>query len=190
MDSQIDGCKLPRRLENPIDDRIMVAIDPWLAQLHAFHVTPNMVTVASMSAAALSLFLFWKARPILSSIAWIVSYVLDCFDGMLARRYDQETALGSCLDHASDVIAFVGLMWLVVARMRGKASWPILVEVILLAGSYYHLQCQEKGTRHMAFDGIDGSHCLDKAHLEWSRWLGTGTLTAWHVFLIMYYSRS
>lgn len=185
----IGGCKLPRHLENPVDDVLMAVVDPLLAPLRRAGVTPNHITLLSIAAAAASLYCCFNGRPSAAAALWSVGYVADVADGMMARRYNMETEFGGRLDHVSDVAAFCGLMAFAWSRLPRRPWWPLGVEALLLAGAWYHLQCQEKGTPHMAFDGIDGRRCSDKRHLEASRWLGTGTLTLWHLFLIFFYSR-
>ena len=188
--SQMTGCKLPRHLENPVDDAIMVAVEPLLEPLHRWGVTPNMVTWASIAAATAALVFFATNRPWAAAAMWTINYVCDTVDGFMARRYHMETVFGSALDHASDVAAFVGLMGLVLTRAAGRPAWPLFVEVALLLGAYVHLSCQEKDTSHIAFDGIDGTTCPDKTWLAWTRWVGTGTLTLWHLVLIFIYARA
>lgn len=190
MADQFPGCKLPRHLENPLDDMLMAATQPLMAPLRRAGVTPNGVTLASIAAAAASVYMCFKGHPVAAASLWFLSYVADVVDGMLARRYNMETELGGWLDHGSDVIAFLALMAFAVSRLGHRPWWPLGVEAGLLAGAWWHLQCQEKDTTHLAFDGIDGSGCADKAHLVYSKWFGTGTLTVWHLFLIFFYSQS
>lgn len=189
MSYTIRGCKLPRHLENPVDDLLMVAVEPLLASLHAAGVTPNMLTSLSMLAAAASVCLCFKGHPVSAMVAWMLNYICDVADGFMARRFNMETQFGSALDHISDVLAFCGLMAFV-ARQAHLIHiwWPLGIEILLLLGAWLHLQCQEKDTPHLAVEGISGQACLDKGHLRFTRFVGTGTLTLWHLFLIHYYS--
>lgn len=188
MSETIPGCKLPRHLENPLDDLLMLAIQPLLAPLRRAGVTPNAITGVSMAAAGASIYLCFKGHPTAAALLWVLGYAADVADGFLARRFGLETELGGRLDHLSDVLAFAGLMAFVASRLGGRPWWPLAVEAGLLLGAWWHLHCQEKGSRFLAFDGVDGSACADKSHLMASRWVGTGTLTVWHVFLICFYS--
>lgn len=166
----------------------MVAIQPLLRPLRRAGVTPNMVTGVSILAAGASVALCFRGCPVWAMVLWTLNYVADTADGMMARCYGMETEFGGWLDHVSDVLAFCGLMCFVLWRSGGRPKWPLAVEAVLLAGAWLHLHCQEKDTPHMAFGGIDGGACLDKAHLKFTRFFGTGTLTAWHLFLIHMYS--
>lgn len=190
MGTQIPGCKLPRHLENPLDDMLMAALHPLMAPMRRAGVTPNGVTLASAAAACASVYLCFQGHhPLAAGSLWFLSYVADVADGMLARQFRMETELGGRLDHGSDVLAFLALTAFVATRLGERPWWPLTVEAGLLAGAWWHLQCQEKDTAHLAFGGIDGTGCADKAHLSVSRWFGTGTLTLWHLFLIGFYSR-
>lgn len=186
----IRGCKLPRHLENPVDDLLMVAVEPFLEPLRGAGVTPNMLTLVSMIAAAASVFFCFSGHPVCAMVLWLLNYVCDIADGFMARRYNMETAFGSALDHISDVLSFCGLMAFVASRSASlpRHNWPLGVEIVLLLGAWLHMQCQEKDTPHLAVEGINGEACLDKGHLKFTRFVGTGTLTLWHLFLIHYYS--
>ncbi|KAK9826950.1 hypothetical protein WJX74_001454 [Apatococcus lobatus] len=190
---RIPGCKLPRALENPLDDLLMVAVEPLLAALYGMGVTPNMVTLASAAAALASVYCCFAGRPLPAACLWVLGYVLDIVDGFLARRYKMESRLGDRLDHATDLLAYAGLVSFVAYRVfqaNPRVLWPVAVEVWLACAAYYHMQCQERASHHMAIQGLDGCACRDEAHLAWTRYLGTGTLTAWHVFLILFYRRA
>lgn len=182
---------MPRHLENPFDDFLMMLIDPFLKPLRNAGVTPNMITHCSIATAALSLLCCLHGRAVWAAILWLTNYVADVADGMMARRYKMESAFGSFLDHFSDVAAFLGLMAFVIWRLIQNPllpKWPLIIECMLLCCAWYHLQCQEKDSRHYPFDGVDGSRCKDKRYLKYTRWLGVGTLTMWHVCLILTYT--
>ena len=187
----LEGCKLPRALENPIDDVLMVATEPLLGPLRDAGVTPNMITAASAAASFASVWCCFKGRPVTAAALWVLGYVFDIMDGFMARRYKLESRLGCLMDHATDLLAYAGLMAFVgwrICTMPNRILWPLWVEVVLAAGAWYHLQCQERGTAHMPIQGLDGCGCRDKAHLRWTRFLGTGTLAAWHVLLIVLFA--
>lgn len=189
----MEGCKLPPHHENPVDHLILRLIEPTLRPLVDRGITPNMVTYASAFAAAVSVWACFHRDPHLASIAWVAGYALDCMDGFMARRFHMESEYGDTIDHLTDVLAFIGLMAFVGLRafsLHPRGNWPLAVELVLLATSYYHMQCQEKDTKHIAIKGIGGCRCFDKEHLRYTRWVGTGTLMLWHVFLIYYYTRA
>lgn len=188
----VPGCKLPRHHENPLDYMILQLIEPTLQPMRNKGITPNTITVLSAVFAVMSICCCFHDKAHWAASAWIVQYVLDCADGFMARRFKMESQLGDCLDHASDMLAFGGLVAFVGSRASAfslKQNWPLAIELVLLACSWYHMSCQEKDTKHLAITGLSGCKCFDKEHLRYTRWVGTGTLMVWHVFLIYYYSR-
>lgn len=189
----LPGCKLPRALENPLDDLLMVAVEPLLAPLRSAGVTPNMVTLASAAASFAAVYLAFAARPVPAAVLWALGYVLDVADGFMARRFKMESKLGCFLDHATDLLAYAGLMAFVFWKIytaNPRVLWPVAVEVWLALAALYHFHCQEKTSTHQPIDGVSGCACRDAAHLRWTRFLGTGTLAAWHVALILFYGRA
>lgn len=190
--AQLRGCKLPRALENPLDDLIMVAVEPLLQPLRDAGVTPNMVTLASAASSLASVYCCFSGRRLAAVGLWLLGYVLDCVDGFMARRFGMESVLGDLLDHGTDLLAYGGLLAFVAWRFASAGTgglpvppvWPLAVEAALGCLMVYHMQCQERGTEYMPVEGVDGSACADKAHLRWTRWVGAGTLTAWHLVLI------
>lgn len=189
---QLQGCKLPRHLENPIDDSLMVAIEPLLQPLRDAGVTPNMVTLASAAASAASLYFCFERRPLWAVGYWFLAYLFDVMDGFMARRFGMETALGDRLDHISDLLAYGGLLLFVCWRVRTDPRplyWPLAVEAILTCLAMYHMQCQEKDSHFIPIRGLRGNACRDKEHLRYTRWVGVGTLTAWHLVFIWCYAR-
>ena len=60
----------------------------------------------------LSMYAFYKARdsPIIFIICYFISFILDAFDGMVARHYHQVSKLGATLDMVTDRISTAGLL--------------------------------------------------------------------------------
>ena len=192
----VAGSKLPAGHENPVDALIILAIDRAVDLLHAVGVTPNAVTVMSALTSLLSLVYLVRRRPLPAAALWLASYVLDCTDGLLARRYGLETAFGDRLDHLTDTLAFLGLAAVVglhVCRNRALPRWPLAVEALLLGLSYVQMSCQQRGSiarRYITIAGIAGDACPSDTFVRTSRWAGMGTLLVWHLVLIGVYGRA
>ena len=60
----------------------------------------------------LSMYAFYKARdsPIIFIICYFISFILDAFDGNVARHYHQVSKLGATLDMVTDRISTAGLL--------------------------------------------------------------------------------
>ena len=60
----------------------------------------------------LSMYAFYKAkdRPDIFIVCYFISFILDAFDGMVARHYHQVSILGATLDMVTDRISTAGLL--------------------------------------------------------------------------------
>ena len=58
-----------------------------------------------------SMFAFYisKKNPVLFVICYFISFILDAFDGMVARAHNQTSKLGATLDMVTDRISTAGL---------------------------------------------------------------------------------
>ena len=84
---------------------------------------PNMLTIFRMVLIPVFVTLLFYQRFILALAAFVVAGVTDGLDGLLARRFDQESQLGTILDPIADklmlVTAFIDL------SMRGVFPQPL-----------------------------------------------------------------
>ena len=127
----------PREVEEPVDyywhRPLASLLVRWLATTR---ITPNQVTYASGVASALSglalMAAAWVERSlaVLGAALLLVSIVLDCADGQLARIRGSSSPLGRILDGAMDAVAplfvFHGLGFFLVAQGWGYGLvWPI-----------------------------------------------------------------
>ena len=59
-----------------------------------------------------AMYAFYKAKdsPIVFVVCYFISFILDAFDGMVARAYKQTSKLGATLDMVTDRISTAGLL--------------------------------------------------------------------------------
>lgn len=110
---------------------------PLLGRLAGIGVTANALTVAgvSVSAGAAAALFWWNATPrvfLILPIALLVRMALNALDGMLAREYRQEGALGACLNELGDVASDAVLL-APFALLPGVSGWAIAVVAVLAA---------------------------------------------------------
>lgn len=187
------GSKLPRRYENPLDWLLIRALMPTMPVLHRLNITPNMVTAASALCAAASLYCMVKGKVGFALALWGMNYLFDLADGLKARLYDQQSYLGSCADHCSDILSVLGLYAVILWKVGGawslQRAWPLVVEALLMVVGLKHFECQERYSQartdaYIPVEGIDVSRCEDVNAMRWTRWFGIATITLWHLFLI------
>jgi phosphatidylglycerophosphate synthase len=86
-------------------------------RLAATRLTPNQVTVAhTLAGVSAALAVTWGSRTalVVAAFLWEIHLVLDCVDGVLARRRGSASAYGHTVDIIGDSVAYLALaaaMW-------------------------------------------------------------------------------
>lgn len=107
--------------ESPIDTHIfhpigLLLVDP----LRYLGLNPNQVTALSAVSACLACYYYSNDKIKEAMVCYLLSYILDCVDGRMARKYDMGSKLGAALDLTSDVfIAFI-LMTTIYVKKKDK----------------------------------------------------------------------
>jgi hypothetical protein len=76
-------------------------VDP----LYYMGFTPNMITITSTVFTFLSIYFLHINKKTHAVLSYIFGYILDCVDGMMARKYSMGTDFGMVLDSTSDIIS-------------------------------------------------------------------------------------
>lgn len=192
------GSKLPERYENPLDWLVLKRLLPVTPIFRALGVTPNMLTAASAVSAGLALYFMTTGRVGMAMLLWGLNYVFDLADGLQARVYDQQSVIGDVADHLTDILSILGLYAIIVYEIGAwknwswANTWPLLVEVALMACAMLQMACQEKYSQsrtaqYIPVMGVDTAACIDHNHMLWTRYFGVATVTVWHLFLIAFY---
>jgi cardiolipin synthase len=84
---------------------------------------PNLLTVFRMVLIPVFVTLLFYQRFVLALVVFVVAGVTDGLDGLLARRFDQQTQLGTILDPIADKLMMVTAF--VVLSMRSVFPQPI-----------------------------------------------------------------
>jgi len=124
--------KLPRELENPIDNIVIDFTYFFGDSFKRNKFTPNMLTTLSTITAILCLYTVYNKKYILGIVFLFISYFFDCFDGNFARRYNMETHFGDYFDHIKDIIFYVILQLLLFYRLRKHPLFFIVLFVYLI----------------------------------------------------------
>jgi phosphatidylglycerophosphate synthase len=124
--------QLLRGLENPRDghlDRLVARrlSRPLTARLLATRVTPNAVTIAGIAAGVVGGLLLGVPGAAATAAAvalLLVSSVLDCTDGEIARLRFAESRLGHWLDVTGDTVVHVALLAGIALRLAASGETP------------------------------------------------------------------
>lgn len=181
--------KLPKLLENPLDNLLIDLAGVMGPFLKATGHTPNMLTTYSVASGALSLAALWHDKFGAFAALWGLRVFWDDADGHFARTYGMETAFGDMYDHANDTLTMLGL--LVVVHKKYEVPVALMVTFgVMLAMSMVHLGCQQRYTGKFTGKSKNGSSatidtlqplCPDVGIMHYTRWASHGTL---HVFIV------
>lgn len=85
-----------------------------------------------------SMFAFYKAKtsPVIFVIFYFISFILDAFDGMVARAAGQVSKLGATLDMVTDRISTAGLL-AILAGLYPNYSTYFVYLIMLDVGSHW-----------------------------------------------------
>src|SRR2546422_9602124 len=84
---------------------------------------PNVLTIFRMVLIPIFVSLLFYQRFVLALIVFITAGITDGLDGLLARRFDQQSQLGTILDPIADKLMLVAAF--VVLSMRGVFPQPL-----------------------------------------------------------------
>ena len=80
-------------------------------------------------------YLYYKKISLFAIFFVSLSYFLDCVDGHLARKYNQQTKLGDWLDHISDWITATGIV-IIAFYNYGKYITKKEIAIALILGFF------------------------------------------------------
>lgn len=173
--------KITSSMENPLDTVILDYCDPLLEPLAKMGVTPNMITLFGMCVRIWSIWSLFRGDKVSFLIGAILGYYCDCLDGHFARKYNMITVVGDLLDHFSDAMFQLGIVYYLVSSSTLKDScmiWPIMiVYALFLFGTMIHVGCTQKQYNGSQMETLDmlKVFCLDKEWIYFTRFFGPAT---------------
>jgi len=187
----MSGKKIRDIHENPFDLLLINLGERLNPTFKALGLTPNLLTLASL---LITLFAFYvhvrHNQPAIAAVLYLIGYAFDCFDGNFARKYGMTSNLGDLLDHGSDMIKFVLLVYILLFKTKiNRRRRVIIAAVIILCVifSLVHLGCQELNSNNTDNSGtlsLLTGMCLDKEHAKYTRFVGCGTAHVIYAFLL------
>lgn len=181
--------KIPRDLENPVDNSLLEAADASLPFVRALGLTPNQVTVGSISLALVAVFELANGRPWTFAASYCASIFLDYVDGHYARSDDMVSKVGDFMDHWSDAMLAVGIVAALAWKLRfPRALLPIGTIAVFGFLQAVHLGYQQKwfslhgetsGTHEESLDVLKNLSPGDPDEaMKFTRYFGVGTYHA------------
>jgi len=116
--------------------------------LHKIGLTGNMLTLLSSICTITAFYFFWKGNVVMGGVVAGIDWILDFFDGKVARLHKEESKLGSLLDFFSDRLR---MSWLIALAYSSVISFQLAIVVLFLEAmlhltSYY---IELKGLKHI-----------------------------------------
>ena len=141
-----EGYKLEKDYENPIDNFILDYIcEPISGKLHSLQMNPNSITIIGFLGSLISCWFLYNFKIYYFIIFHIIAYICDCLDGYMARKYNETSKFGDLLDHSTDIIQNVVLIYiLIIIYDFTKYKNLIYLSLILLLCLFITQGCQEK----------------------------------------------
>jgi len=189
-----NGRKIPSKLENPIDDKIIELCDSLVETCYKNNITPNLITMIRIIISFFTLYnLFFTCDYIIPIFGTIIFYFMYCLDGHLARSTDQVTIFGDYLDHYADMFYYLLILIFMIFKKYNYKLVIITGFLLLSYSSFVHLGLQQKNYKiknnEELLDKLNCLHDLEPNNISWTRYFGTGTLYT-TILIIIYYIQS
>ena len=186
----MDGRKITRDQENPIDNILLdfaTYVNPYL---HSIGVTPNMLTAGSFLFGLITVAFIYHNMFEVAAVCYLIAYTFDCMDGNMARMFNEVTEFGDKFDHYTDLVQIMLLIIFIVINTKLSYRFKIIFFVLILsffALTGIHIGCQEKWYNEESDDllTIFKNICPDKEAIRYTRYIGTGTANAVVVILLI-----
>lgn len=151
--------------------------------------TPNMITTLSFITGILTALLLSYSNYITASVVFLISYIFDCMDGTMARKFNMETVFGDYLDHFSDITK-VFLIFLVLYNNDSQKFMMLLPFIIIFALLLLtHMGCQEQEYNQEMSPSLSPTRqlCSTASNIPYTKWFGCGTYVVFMVIIFLIY---
>jgi phosphatidylglycerophosphate synthase len=199
ISSNLPMRKIPRELENPVDNVFLDVADGLLPILHRTGHTPNIITTHSFVLGLGSIHALHNDAVWRFCVMYMLSYFFDCVDGHFARHYKMTSKFGDQYDHFTDMAVPLGIfavLYLKYAsgkRQFGKTT-VIAISIILF---FAYMMLRQFGCQQLAFSELNKQKqrpqelldnlqplCISDDDIKFTRYFGAGTFNLVFVAII------
>lgn len=206
MKKKIPVRKIPKHLENPIDNIIYDIVDLIQPLFRKLKFTPNIITTLSILSGVISSYFILNKNFILGGIFYLLAYVLDCADGNYARSFNLCSKFGDYYDHFGDMFKFILVIYSLnkmktIHTDKNAFNTIILFIMIFSYGVIIQLACQQiyYNNKYNIINTSDTLNFLYKLcpankenvtkFLKVTRYIGNGTLILFITMIILIYDK-
>ena len=90
--------------------------------------TPNSITIINFVLRILLLYYYYNKQKfdVVVLLGCILTHIIDCFDGTMARKYDMGTPIGKDLDFYSDIIFLIILIIMTFKIYKASTKFSLI----------------------------------------------------------------
>ena len=104
-------------------------------------ITPNMITILRLI--LISTLLLYKTNYKLIAIIYLICRSLDNLDGILARKGKMISKIGDKLDHYTDIIETLIVLYILYFNRFNKTMCYYIIPIVLFIYLFINLSCQQ-----------------------------------------------
>lgn len=132
-------------------------LQPIVNLLHKLGITPNMITLLAiiLSIAFAGLIMANNQLVIWLPVVLLIRMMLNAIDGMLAKQFQLQSALGEILNELGDIISDIAL-FIPLGAIFHFPSWPALAFILLVTINEFSGVLAKAMTGTRRYDGPMG----------------------------------
>lgn len=184
--------KISREDDNPIENVILDLGDNLMPFFKKTGHTPNMLTTYSFILGIAAVYFLYKNQLFNFAICFYTSYIFDCWDGYMARKYNITSEFGDLYDHFTDISVGLALAYVAYTKFKHKITFNLIIIVAIMTYMMQlHVACYQKEyleTSKKEKESLDNlvGMCKDTQHLKFTRYFGPASYILF-VIGLMYY---
>lgn len=186
--------KIPKSLDNPLDNIIYSLADQINPYFYRLHMTPNQITTLSLIFLLMSVGAIVRHKPVLFAFLYLLSYFFDCADGSYARRYKMTSKYGDLYDHGKDILGFIIICYVILIRYRNQFTLVSgLTSVLIFSLFLVQTGCEQRYINDSGSSlNLSKYFCPSQGRknirqtMKWTRYFGAGSFTVFFTLLVVW----